>query len=229
MSAVADILQVLFPSTCACCKEVLVKGERQICLSCLMDLAPTMYSGMRDNPAERMLAGRFPFEVATAVYLFRDDNTVRRVVHAMKFNGNTELCYIMGRQMGLELLRSARFDDVDVLVPVPLHWTRRFSRGYNQSELLCRGIAEVMPRQINTTAVVRHRRTRKQSKQRGSMRADNVAGAFSVKRPGELKGKHVLLVDDVLTTGATLTACADVIAKVVDVKISVATFCIAVG
>ena len=192
-------------------------------------MASTEYGAMPDNAAERLLMGRIRLEAATAIYHFKSDNTVRRMVHSMKFAGNTELCFMMGRQMGLELLRSSRFDAVDVLLPVPLHWMRRLKRGYNQSELLCRGIAEVMPREVNTTAMVRHRYTHKQSQQKGLLRAENVAGAFRVRRPDELAGKHVLLVDDVLTTGATLCACADALASVPGIRISVATFSTAAG
>jgi ComF family protein len=198
-------------------------------MDCLMNMPSTEYSSMRDNEVERMLTGRFPFEAATAIYHFHHGNRVRDMVHAMKFHGNVELCRMMGRQMGLELMRSARFDDVEMLVPVPLHWIRRILRGYNQSELLCRGIADVTGWKVNTTALMRHRYTRKQSLQRGSKRAENVDKAFKVRRADELSGRHLLLVDDVLTTGATITACADAIAAVPDVKISVATFCCAKG
>ena len=224
MSPLDAILQTLFPSICACCGNVLVHGERQICLHCLTDLAATHYSGIADNPVERQLTGRITFQAATALYHFRSDNTVRTAVHAMKFHRNTELCLLMGRLMGLELLHSGRFDDIDCLVPVPLHWWRRLRRGFNQSELLCHGIADVMQRPVCTHAVIRHRYTRQQSLQHHSNRSDNVEDAFRTRKPELLAGKHILLVDDVMTTGATLTACADALAAVPDLRISVATF-----
>ena len=222
------LLQVLFPSTCACCDEVLVQGERQICLNCLTSLSRTLYSSHDDNHTELLLAGRIPaLRHATSMLNFQHGNTVQKIVHAMKFHKNSELCLLMGRQLGMELLHSARFDDIDLLVPVPLHWRRRLQRGYNQSELLCRGIAKVMPREINTKALIRQHYTSQQSLTSAADRESNVEGAFRVRHPEQLEGKHILLVDDVLTTGATLASCCDALGTVPDLRISIATLSIA--
>lgn len=219
---------MFFPSTCACCGEVLVQGERQICLNCLTSLSHTLYSSHEENHTERLLLGRIPaLGNATSMLTFHHGNTVQKLVHAMKFHKNSDLCLFMGRQLGLELLHSARFDDIDLLVPVPLHWRRRLQRGYNQSELLCRGIAEVMHREVNSKALIRHRYTSQQSLTNAAERESNVEGAFRVKHPEQLEGRHILLVDDVLTTGATLVSCCDALSTVKNLKISIATLSIA--
>ena len=206
---------------------MLTLGERQLCIDCMASLDETRCGSQPDNPTERLLAGRMPLQAAMSMLAFRKGNTVQATVHAMKFGSGSELCLLMGRQLGLTLQHTARFDDVDVLVPVPLHWRRRLQRGYNQSELLCRGIAEVMPRPVVTGAVVRQRYTRQQSLQSGATRADNVEGAFRLRQSAAVAGQHVLLVDDVVTTGATLAACADALLAAPNLRLSVASLCIA--
>lgn len=216
------LFQVLFPSTCAVCGRVLTAGEQQLCVHCLTSLASTRYSDFDDNPAERQLSSLPHLAAATAMLRYHKDTTAQRVVHAMKFHGNSDLCLMMGRQLALDLRRGGRFDGVDLLVPVPLHWLRRLSRGYNQSLLLCQGMAEVLHLPISHGNLIRHRYTRKQSLQHSATRGSNVEGAFSVRHPALFEGKHILLVDDVLTTGATLAACADALAVVPGLKLSVA-------
>ena len=224
---ISSLRQTVFPSTCASCGRVLAAGEEQLCLHCLYALTSTHYSDLPDNPAERQLAAIPNLVAATAMLHYRKETVVQKVVHSMKFHGNSELCIMMGRMLALDMMRGGRFDGIDLLVPVPLHWLRRISRGYNQSLLICRGMAEVLHRPIVDGCLVRHRYTRKQSRQRTRTRGSNVAGAFCVRRPTLFEGKHILLVDDVLTTGATLLSCADALATVPDLKISVATLSIA--
>lgn len=227
MQLLGHIFDVLFPTTCAACGQVLADGERQLCLDCLVHLGTDPAMLQPDNLTERLLLGHFEVEAAGALAAFRKGNTAQAVVHAMKFHSCTELCLTMGRLMGAALAASHRFDGVDLLLPVPLHWTRRLHRGYNQSSLLCRGIASAMPRPVVEGALVRNRATRQQSLQRHDRRAANVAGAFSVRQPQRLAGRHVLLVDDVVTTGATLGACAEALQAVPGLKLSVAAFSLA--
>ena len=198
-----------------------------MCLHCLSNLTYTLYSGHDDNRTERLLTSRLLFHHATSLLVFHQGNTVQQIIHAMKFHGNSELCLFMGRQMGLDLLQSGRFDDIDLLVPVPLHWRRRLQRGYNQSELLCRGIAEILGRPVNTRSLRRHRYTHQQSLQVSLDREENVKDAFSIRHPEELEGRHILLVDDVLTTGATIGSCGEVLKGLKNLKISIATLSIA--
>ena len=228
MSPLQAIVQALFPTTCCVCGRTLAYGERQLCLHCIASLEVEPAAPGMAGRVEQLLTGRVPFQSAAALYRFAQGGAVQAVVHSMKFHGNDALCRMMGRQLGLSLVADGRFDEVDVLVPVPLHWRRSLARGYNQSELLCRGIAEVMPRKVESKAVVRHRYTHKQSRQwSAARRAGNVDAAFSVRHPERLEGRHVLLVDDVVTTGATLTACADALKGVPGIRISVATLCVA--
>lgn len=198
-----------------------------MCLHCLSNLTYTLYSGHDDNRTERLLTSRLLFHHATSLLVFHQGNTVQQIIHAMKFHGNSELCLFMGRQMGLDLLQSGRFDDIDLLVPVPLHWRRRLQRGYNQSELLCRGIAEILGRPVNTRSLRRHRYTHQQSLQVSLDREENVKDAFSIRHPEELEGRHILLVDDVLTTGATIGSCGEALKDLKNLKISIATLSIA--
>lgn len=225
--SISHLLQAVFPATCVACGRVLTVGEKHLCLHCLSALKSIGYADFSTNPAEQQLTGLPNLVAASAMLNYRKDSTVQKVVHDMKFHGNSNLCLMMGRLLGLDLMRGGRFDDVDLLVPVPLHWLRRISRGYNQSMLLCQGMARVMKRPIVEGCLVRHRYTRKQSQQRSAGRSRNVEGAFTVRHPDRLANKHILLVDDVLTTGATLAACADALSTVPGIKLSVATLSMA--
>ena len=198
-----------------------------MCAQCLMDLPLTGFAPHAGNQAERQLKAMADIEAATSLMHFGRGEISQRVVHSIKYHGNSELALMMGRQLGIALQGSGRFGDVEVLVPVPLHAWRRLKRGYNQSRLLCEGIAQVFSCPVVGGAVRRARNTGSQTHMSPTERRENVAGAFSVVRPEAVAGRHVLLVDDVMTTGATLAACAGVLLAVEGVKVSVATLCVA--
>lgn len=215
----------LFPAICPVCGEALGRGERTVCLRCRWDMPLTDYWMVESNPAFVMLERGIPeLYHASALLFFRYESGYRAMIHALKYSGRRDIALAMGEMFGRELRESRLYDPVDVLVPVPLHWTKRMQRGYNQAEEICAGLARSMGIPSDFHALKRIRRTQTQALHRDAdARRRNVEGAFRLCRPERLRGKHILLVDDVLTTGATLTACAAAIRGALpDARISVA-------
>ena len=182
MGLTSDLLHFLFPTQCVGCGEILVGGERQLCAQCLMDLPLTGFAPQAGNQAERQLKAMADIEAATSLMHFGRGEISQRVVHSIKYHGNSELALMMGRQLGIALQGSGRFGDVEVLVPVPLHAWRRLKRGYNQSRLLCEGIAQVFSCPVVGGAVRRARNTGSQTHKSPTERRENVAGAFKIGR-----------------------------------------------
>lgn len=213
----------LIDGGCVACGRPLEHGERDVCSKCLNHLPRTMTSNRPDNFMERY---RFPLmPVQATSYLFYSPK-VRHIVHEFKYHGNIHLAHRMGALLGEELAASPRFADVDVILPMPAHWIRLFDRGYNQSYELCRGIAQTFPRPIDTDNLIRHRYSPKQALRGRKERYHNVALAFSVKNPRAFDGKHLLLVDDVLTTGHSLCEAIRPLFNSIDVRVSVATLAV---
>jgi ComF family protein len=181
---------------------------------------------MPNNDVELRLAGRVPYQAAAALFLFRQGSVVQDVVHQIKYHGNLHLAHRFGCLLGDELVGSKRFDDIDCLVPVPLHPWRKWQRGYNQSELLCRAMAEVMGKPVITNNLIRRRYTSSQTHKSRQDRMDNMKEVFAVRRPEEFENKHILLVDDIITTGATTENCYHALRSVDNLKISVAALAV---
>lgn len=216
----------LFPSVCPVCGEALVRGERTICIRCRWDMPLTDYWLAEDNPAITMLREHLPdMGHASALLFFRSQSGYRSMIHSLKYSGRRDIAIAMGEMFGRELRESPFYSDITVLVPVPLHWSKRIQRGYNQAEEICVGLSRSMDVVTDFHALKRIRRTRTQALNRDSdARRKNVKKAFKLCRPERLRGKHILLVDDVLTTGATIEACTDAIRSALpDARISVAT------
>lgn len=170
--------------------------------------------------------GRIPTQSAASLMIFQKGNVAQSIVHQIKYHGSTQLAKLFGHLLGDELIASGRFDDIDYLVPVPLHWRRQLKRGYNQSQLLCEAIAEKMNKPIVRNNLYRKKYTTSQTHKNRLNRLENMQGVFAVRRPQQFENKHILLVDDILTTGATTEACYSALATIPDLTISVAVLAV---
>lgn len=220
------LINQLFPAICPVCGQALAPGERAICLHCRWDMPLTGYWMTQDNPACMMLRHRIPdLHHASALLYFRHESGYRTMIHSLKYSGRRDIAVALGEMFGRELRESSLYDDIDLLVPVPLHWTKRIHRGYNQAEEICVGLGRSMDLSYDFRSLKRIRKTQTQALHRNpEARRRNVEGAFRLRHADRLRSKHILLVDDVLTTGATITACAEAIRKAIpDARISVAT------
>lgn len=217
-----SLLNLFFPDLCAGCNEPLSRGEEILCIRCLFELPETGFHLLKDNPVAQIFTGRVPLNAATACYYFHKNAAIQHIIHRFKYHHRKDVAVYMGRKMGNMLRQSTDFSDVDTIIPIPLHAIKRQLRGYNQSDLLCRGIGEVMHAPVQYDGLRRIIPTETQTKKSRPERWQNVKDAFEVLHPEMISGKHLLLVDDVVTTGATLEACANVLLQIPLVKVSLA-------
>jgi ComF family protein len=222
MKILNDFFNLIFPVTCAACGNVLINNERIICLSCNYNLPRTNFHLEPDNPVAVIFWGRVRIEYATAFYFFNKASRFRHLIHELKYKGRKDIGMELGRIFGFEMATSPGFRLIDLVLPVPLHKKKLRKRGFNQSEYIARGISEAMNKPLDTSTVIRIVYSATQTRKSRYDRWMNVEGIFKVTDPTALSGKHILLVDDVVTTGATLEACATEILKVEGTKVSVA-------
>jgi len=227
MKILHDLLALFFPRLCLLCGELLVDGEKCLCLSCIYKLPRTNYHLRPFNPAEQLFTGKVEIEKATAFLHYEKGGKVQQLIYAIKYKGEKEAGFQLGRQTALALYEKGFFEGIDLLLPVPLHSQRQKKRGYNQAEWIARGIASVCLLPIENKALARIRKTNTQTHKNVFDRWTNVQNIFSVKLEEPLIGKHVLLIDDVLTTGATIGACASCLSAIEGIRISILTLSIA--
>lgn len=219
---------LLFPRCCVVCGSPLSRGEECLCTCCNINLPRTGFHLRKDNPVECLFWGRIPgLERASSFLFYRKGSDFRRILHMLKYGGYKELGEVMGRYMSAELSSGEFFDGVDMIIPVPLHRKKQKLRGYNQSEWIARGIASVTGIPLCAECMIREKNTETQTRKSTFERWENVEGIFRLCDTVHFEGKHVLLVDDVLTTGATTVACASAFAGVSGIRISVLTLAVA--
>lgn len=219
------LLHLAFPHVCQSCGTDALQSDHELCLRCLGEMPATLFHQHANNPVEKLFWGRLPLQMATAQYYFTKESMMQHLMHQVKYRGNRDLCLYLGRIMGADLLNSHRFHNIDALVPLPLHPRKEKKRGYNQAALLCRGMANVMNKPLLEHCVQRNLHTESQTKKNRIERWLNMKDRFELAEASALEGRHVLLVDDVVTTGATLEACGRALLQAPGVQLSVATLC----
>jgi ComF family protein len=217
-----DLLHFFYPHTCAGCGEALPSTTQFICVDCLIQLPETNFQHSAGNPVERLFYGRLKLRTAMASYFFSKKQALRHIIHAFKYEQNREVCIQMGKWMGVHIKNSERMLPIDFLIPIPVHSSREKKRGYNQALLLCEGIEQTTGIPILSNIVQRAKATETQTRKGRSERWKNVAAGFYIEDGSLLQQKHLLLIDDVITTGATIEACGSMILKAQPASLSIA-------
>lgn len=223
----SNLLDFVYPNLCVTCGNRLVTQEKLLCLDCWYDLPITNFHLSSDNKVAQLFWGRVQLENATSFFAYNKGSKYQNLIHFIKYKGLKELGYETGRRFGNALMESPAFSAVDVIVPVPLHPKKQHKRGYNQSEWIAKGISESMDKTESINNLRRNLHTSTQTRKNRFERWENVENIFEVTNPDEFRGKHVLLIDDVVTTGSTLESCAIQLLQVENVRVSIATLAFA--
>lgn len=221
-----SVIGLFYPDYCPGCGEPLVGGEHYICTDCILNLPYTYFDNSRKNVISELLMGRFSLEKANSLCYFVKNGRLQKLLHNLKYGNKPEIGTELGIHLGHELEKSD-LSDFDVIIPVPIHPKKKKIRGYNQSTAIAIGIAQIIDKPIDTESVIRTIFTETQTKKNNIQRWENVENIFEVKFPENIENKHILIVDDVITTGATLESLGNVIEKIKGTKISVATLAVA--
>jgi ComF family protein len=224
---VKNLLNLFFPKLCYACQSFLNDNEQHICTQCRHELPLTNFNNLENNAVEKLFYGRVPIKQATALLWFKKKSIVQQLLHNLKYKSHEDIGLFLGEWLGEELSEKKTYQSIEVVVPVPLHKLRQRKRGYNQVHTFAKAIADKLQVECNTSVLQKTKATETQVFKDRLKRWNDDNTIFSVSNTNDFKGKHILLVDDVITTGATIEACANALLKIEGIKISVATMAIA--
>lgn len=222
-----DFINLFYPSLCQICEKELLKNERVICVECLHELPLTSYQPNNENPVKKVFYGRVKVEEADALLIFQKKGSVQKLIHQLKYKGQKEIGSFLGEWMGANLKENRNFSKIEAVIPVPLHKKKLKSRGYNQVEDFGKEIGKALKVPYIDNVLLKRSFSTTQTIKARLARWGNMEETFVLANPHLIRNKHVLLVDDLITTGSTLEACATVLKQADGVKISIATMAMA--
>lgn len=218
-----DFLHLFFPHTCEGCGTDILNNEDALCAECLTALPQTGFLSTPNNPVEKIFYGRLAVEQAGSAFYFNSDSLIQHLIFQFKYRNNTTAGFYLGKILGKLLFHSGRFNDIDIIIPLPLNEKKLYKRGYNQAALLAKGISEILNKPVAENALERTLFTETQTLKNRITRWQTMEGAFKLINASIINNKHILLVDDIITTGATLEACGHSILEAENTRLSICT------
>ena len=242
-----DLIDTLLPRTCIVCGRRLVPMEDVCCTACSINMPLTNYKACKGNPIERIFWGKIPIVRANAYMHYEPHSQYAQIITRLKYKNNPNIGIYLGRLIAEDLITTGFFEDIDFMIPLPLAWSRQYSRGYNQCEFIAKGIQQIIPLKIDSRSIKRSKANKKQARTHKSLRHNNVKDIFSLTIPCKiheqtvltpletlnpvkqnpppsthpLANKHILLIDDIITTGATLLSCGKTLSTIPGIRISI--------
>jgi ComF family protein len=224
---ITSTLHLFYPHLCNGCNSDVLSNDSLLCFECINNLPHTQFAKFENNPIEKIFWGRLPIQAAFAEFYFDKESLIQHLIHQLKYKNNTAIGVYLGEMIGNSITNTNRFENIDALIPLPLFPDKERKRGYNQAKIICDGISNATNISVLNNIVIRQRFTETQTRKHRTERWQNVADSFAINNSKALEGKHILLIDDVVTTGATLEACGNAILQIPNTKLSIATLALA--
>lgn len=226
-SAIQFIGDFLFPRHCLGCGQTFKGEEEALCLNCIFNLPLTYSWNTHENIMYRKMYGRFPFQNAVSFLYFTKSGLTQHLIHEFKYKSRKDVAFLLGHLFGNFLSHLPWYQNIDLIIPVPIHERKKRTRGFNQAEIIAEGLSHITKTPLDTACLLKCKHTATQTKKSIAERIENVKDVFTLSEPKILEGKHILLLDDVLTTGSTLESCAGTLLQVPNIQISIATIAMA--